>query len=673
VTLRATAAWGAVGGVAGSLAVWARDAIALHQLSFAGVSDVEAQNRLLAVTLPAVVNLEARLVLLHTLLGLALGALVGLATRPGERWSRWRVASLAAGITVLALLLGMGGMMARYPQIYADRWWLRGGWRALVQRGVTHVLGPWPFDLALVGLLAGLAVAATVRSGTLDAFASALRRRPRTAGAVVFLVLAAAGLRLAHSSPEPSPSRSVLILAVDSLRTDRLESKEVMPHSSALLSEGLLFRHAVTPIARTFPSWVSILTGLEPRHHHVRTMFPDVASRRDIGPTFVSELRDRGFRTFVVSDFAGDIFPRLPAGFEEVDAPKLTADALAASTVLAAHGGSLSFLRSALGRSWLHEWSDLASLSDPHWLAEKTLAHARTEPGRPFVGVVFFSTAHFPYVAPWPDYLIGGAGYRGPFLYHAPPVLGERELTTADVDQVRARYDGALHAADRAISEIVESLRDSGQLASTLVAILGDHGEELYEEPGIAGHGDVVGDRSQAAPLFLMGPGIDRGRASDDQVRLHDLAPTVLGWATGRDGLRFGDALDLRTPGADRPVCVETGIWFFPTLPAGLRGRRLQYPGIAELLDLDPPSREIVLRKDAVPIVESAKVRGVALGSRVYTEQLTPRGRETLLRHLPGVAPAREDVDLARLFEERCVAGDPSLERVLGGVVWKQR
>jgi Sulfatase len=620
------------------------------------------------------VQLEARLVLLHAVVGLTFGALIALALGTGGRSTPRRAAAGALIGTLVAYVLALGGMMARYPQIFADRWWLAGGWRAATQRVVTHRLGPGPFDALLVLLLLGLATAAVVRSG-LPAIA---RWRRAITGGLIALVLMVFGwnygsayLRAPSSAAPPPPA--VLILGVDSLRTDRLESPEIMPHCSALLPEGQLFRHAFTPIARTFPSWVSVLTGLEPRHHRVRTMFPDVESRRDIGPTFVSELRDRGFRTFVVSDFAGDIFPRIHAGFEDVDAPNLTADALAASTVLSAHGGSLPFLRMSPGRSFLHEWRNLASLSDPDWLAEKALAHVRMERGRPFVGVVFFSTAHFPYVAPYPDYLIRGGNYSGPYLYHAPPVLGEREISPADIEQVRARYDGALHAVDRAIGWLIGALRREGRLSSTLVVLMGDHGEELYEEPGIAGHGDVVSPRSQAAPVFLVGPGVDRGRTSDEQVRLHDLAPTVLGWALHQRGRRFGDALDLLTPEKERPVCVETGIWFWPRLPAGLRGRRLQYPGIAELLTIDPSTREIVLRPDAVPVVESAKVRGVVLGARLFTEQLTPEGRQTRLTQMPGVVPEREDEDLARLFEERCVRGDPALSRVLDGVVWARR
>ena len=80
-------------------------------------------------------------------------------------------------------------------------------------------------------------------------------------------------------------------------------------------------------------------------------------------------------------------------------------------------------------------------MSDPEWLIDRTLMHVGRSGGRPWLGVVFFSTPHFPYVAPYPDYLWRAENYLGPYLYHAPPAMGERVPAPGDVEQVRARYD----------------------------------------------------------------------------------------------------------------------------------------------------------------------------------------------------------------------------------------
>jgi len=68
--------------------------------------------------------------------------------------------------------------------------------------------------------------------------------------------------------------------------------------------------------------------------------------------------------------------------------------------------------------------------------------------------------------------------------------------------------------------------------------------------------------------------------------------------------------------------------------------------------------------------VESLKERGIVLGNRYRSERPTPTGRLVSAGTIPGVTPAFGDTDLAALFEQRCVAGDPKLLRLLGGVVW---
>ena len=655
----------AASGAAVAIALWAADLASLRRLTFAGVADPESQGRLMALAAEAAAGLETRLAALHLVAGASCGLLA--AWGVGSRRAG-RLGLAAAGTSLLVHGLALLGMMATYPQLYADRWWLAGGARAAVQRAATHLLGPRVFDALLILLVFGLLAAGAWRRRSR---ARALARAaPAAAAALALALLAFAG---AHPRRPPPAGPNLLILAADSLRTDRIESAQVMPGAARRVPRGTLFRYAFTPVARTFPSWVSTLTGTEPRRNGVRTMFPTAEARRDVGPTFLTELRDAGWRTFVVSDFAGDVFPRFAGGFEEVDAPSLTVDSLAAATLLSAHGFSLPALRLGFLRDRLSEWRNLASLSDPDWLVARARARIARGDGRPFAGVVFFSTPHFPYVAPHPDYLRGADGYAGTYLYHAPPLPGV-DPSPEDVGQVRARYDGALHAVDRAAEGLLGWMDREGLLGRTVVVVTGDHGEELYEEAGIAGHGDVLGaGHSQHVPVLLFGPGVPAGRVSSAQVRLYDLAPTVLELL--RPGLprpvRFGDGMSLFAGDGFRPVCVETGLWFWPDLPRGLRGERLRYPGIAELLELDEASREMVLRPAREARVESAKRRGIVLGNRLHWEGFSLRGHVSREVALPGVLPAHGDVALRPLFDERCVAGDPRLARFYDGVVWR--
>jgi len=669
---------GAAAGAGVSAALWLWDVTTMAALSYAGAEASESEAAVRRFAAASIERLELKIVVTQAVLGAAVGLLAAVAlSRRGSdgRFARSRVALASALVVLAAHVLSVAGMIGSYPQLFSTSTWPTADLSARVRAWLTHGLGPAPFDGALVTLLVGLTGLALVR-----AWPQVRRLRPATRGATaaaaaVAVVLIAGGALAAASGRAPRDSRdgrpNLLVIGIDSLRTDRIESPEVMPFTSSLAAQGTLFRFAFTPIARTFPSWVSTLTGLEPRHHGVRHMFPRHEDRRDVGPTFVSELRDAGYRTFVVGNFAADVFPRFEAGFEDVDAPAFTVDTLARASLLAAHHTALPLLRIAALRAWFSESRNLPNLADPQWLADRTVAHVDRVDPRPFAGVVFLDTAHFPYAAPYPYFKWKAGDYRGRYLYDVAPTEVGASVEPRDVEQIRNRYDGAVRAMDDAIARLVAHLRDTGLMERTVVVVMADHGEDLLETPGIAGHGDTLGvAHSQVVPILLVGPGVPRGVRSRRQVRLYDLAPTVLGLLRPQAPPTFGDGLSLFADGP-RPICVETGIWFWPDLPAGLRGHRLTYPAVDRLLEVSPESREIVIRRDRMAQVETYKERGLLWGARLWHERATPTGRLAELVAVPGVEDdAAAPGDLREAFEQRCVDGDPRLRRLYDNIAF---
>ena len=80
---------------------------------------------------------------------------------------------------------------------------------------------------------------------------------------------------------------NVLVLAVDSLRADRLSAyghARKTPSFDRLAAEGAVFERALVSMPRTFPSWTTLLTGQWPHHHGIRHMFP-TQGERDRIPT----------------------------------------------------------------------------------------------------------------------------------------------------------------------------------------------------------------------------------------------------------------------------------------------------------------------------------------------------------------------------------------------------
>src|SRR5690606_27506407 len=108
----------------------------------------------------------------------------------------------------------------------------------------------------------------------------------------------------------------------------------VMPALQQLVSDPrtVHFENHFVGVPRTFPSWVEILTGEYCARSGIRHRFPRKTQRRELF-TLPDQLRRHGYWSVVVSDFAGDIFPRFDAGFDEVLTPTLTLPTLVKAKV----------------------------------------------------------------------------------------------------------------------------------------------------------------------------------------------------------------------------------------------------------------------------------------------------------------------------------------------------
>ena len=72
---------------------------------------------------------------------------------------------------------------------------------------------------------------------------------------------------------------NIVIIGIDSLRNDLQvprQGRGATPNIRRFLDDSRRFSDATTPLARTYPSWVSILTGRHPGHDQ-RALQPDAA------------------------------------------------------------------------------------------------------------------------------------------------------------------------------------------------------------------------------------------------------------------------------------------------------------------------------------------------------------------------------------------------------------
>lgn len=459
-----------------------------------------------------------------------------------------------------------------------------------------------------------------------------------------------AGASAASASSAPSPAsavaesggrRHVIFIGIDSLRSDRLLGTggptKAMPFASELVRRrGQGFGNVIVPLARTFPSWVSLLTSQHPRRHGVTTMFPRQSDRARPPTTLPSVLEQHGFFTSVHSDFAGDIFGRYPFGFREVHAPTLTFPVLIQSRALESATGVLPYLDSALGRDLFPALRELAHAPTAEELVDDCLEELEQRRDQNTFSVLFFSDAHFPYAAPYPGYIkFREPGYSGPNAFQFRPsqmlnqALGERDLR-----QVRGLYDAGLWNIDRHLQRLVELLEARRLLHRTLLVISADHGENLGEnELGFAHGNHLLGVAEHQVPFVWIDFSRSAPAAIDHerQVSSLDIAPTLLG-LLGLPAAPSFEGQSLLEPGdAAHPVLMETGLWFVERGSSRERHQsmRLPYPSVDRVTFVNPANGdEIELRDEYVSVIEFAKHVGLQQGAErlVYVpERPAPR------------------------------------------------
>jgi len=100
------------------------------------------------------------------------------------------------------------------------------------------------------------------------------------------------------SPPPPEHPRSLILVSIDTLRAEMLGAygyeRPTSPTLDALANRGVLFETAVSTSPWTLPAHASLLTGLYPSHHGVKSF--DVTLPDEVA-TLAEILAERGFVT----------------------------------------------------------------------------------------------------------------------------------------------------------------------------------------------------------------------------------------------------------------------------------------------------------------------------------------------------------------------------------------
>ncbi|WNK00304.1 sulfatase-like hydrolase/transferase [Thalassospiraceae bacterium LMO-JJ14] len=183
-------------------------------------------------------------------------------------------------------------------------------------------------------------------------------------------------------------------------------------------------------------------------------------------------------------------------------------------------------------------YTDVPSVTDR--LIDMIKEAAQT--GEPIFAWTHFMDTHLPYVSGrgrhWyketPGYL-RQLGYDP----DTPPALAFKPEpeTEEEARGFSALYDAALRSTDEQIGRVIDAVRDAGLEDNTIIAITGDHGEELGET-GHFGHFFRLTRPATHVPCVIHGPGIESRKIKafnsimDIPATLADLAgiPAPEGW-----------------------------------------------------------------------------------------------------------------------------------------------
>ena len=297
-------------------------------------------------------------------------------------------------------------------------------------------------------------------------------------------LVAAAGFLFWRSAYRPSRARNVLLVTLDTCRADHLgcygRARIETPALDAVAARGVLCSRAVTVSPLTLPAHASILTGAFPAFHKVRNNM-DFQLPKGVS-TLAEILKARGYATgAVVSGVPLEASFGLNRGFDFYD------DA---------------FTRTNLNLAGEREAGIVPEKNEKR--AEEATASAlamlKANAGKKFFLWVHYFDPHANYDPP------------APFAHRYKDHL----------------YDGEIAYVDECFGRLVKFMDEKGLRRNTIVVIVGDHGESLGEH-GEATHGLFLYQAVLRVPLIISAPGaLPSGAKWDRQVRVVDIAPTVL-------------------------------------------------------------------------------------------------------------------------------------------------
>jgi choline-sulfatase len=274
---------------------------------------------------------------------------------------------------------------------------------------------------------------------------------------------------------------NVILITLDTTRADHLACygypNVKTPHLDSLARRGVLFEQAATTSPLTLPAHCSIMTGLYPTYHGVR--INGNTALNDEQTTVAEVLSAQGYRCGAfIGAFVLDGRWGLKQGFQYYD-------------------DQFDLKK--------YKHLDLGAVQRPgNEVMDAALDWLEEQKNSPFFAWIHLYDPHTPYEPP------------APYLSEYRP----RGLV--------GLYDGEIAFMDEQIGRCAAWLEKNGLDKSTVLILVGDHGEGLGSH-GEGTHGYFIYDYAVHVPLIIATPFESlRGVRVSTQVRTVDIFPTLM-------------------------------------------------------------------------------------------------------------------------------------------------
>jgi len=547
------------------------------------------------------------------------------------------VISRTARIKFGRIVVGWFCVLAGAALVYNALWYPRTLIGAYYHNAVATPLGPFPAGqvayvaaFILCGLVLGVAASRVFQRSD-----RVMQRRAVLAVSAAALIAASSLLWPANYSGIAAAAGSVrpniIILGIDSLRLEQLRrfgGTGVTPNLDRFLAKADLFSDTTTPAARTFSSWIAILTGRAPTVTGARF---NLAERSSVNanPTIADIVRQAGYHTIYSTDEVRFANIDESYGFDQVITPRIGASDFLIGTYNELPLASL-VINTRVGK-WLFPFSyanrGVATMFQPETYVERLDREVSFD--KPTLFISHLTAPHWPY-------------------YTADTPFGVSKPVS---DEDRPLYRIGLKTADRMFGELVAMLEAKGALRNAMVVVLSDHGEALgllsdsffddtFRVEGlkaplkmeVTGHGQSVLSKSQYHVLLgfrTFGRSEDfgiGGREFQYPVTVEDISPTILGFlgvsgnplsATGRSLLpmlesgRDGSQAEL-----DRIRYTETDLRVLPR-PGGGVDEVATAQQNSIFFEVDRLTARLHIRPEYAPIALAYKERAAYTKDRL--------------------------------------------------------